>query len=216
MKFTKKMILIPEDQFNEMRQIKNSDIPSEISTVSSRESNQENETYPPPTTVPTELNCREKDIEWVLIGMPKCLLSKAKALLHYLIQNKSITWNERGEVSINGQSIPHSHISDLIKDCLQEYKTWQPVGVDTFCQALKSTNTPLSLITNPQRRIAVQSGSGESFPSIPPPPGIPQGKQQKRILFPQKPLGTRGGNIFKRGSNSRGSPPNRNFKWLKW
>ena len=126
------------------------------------------------------------NFEHILIGLPKSLVSKARALLKHLVVNGLVKWDQKGQVSVSDQPIPHSHISDLVRDCLQPYKNFNPVGAVPFYQALGRSNVPLSLITNPIRRGQIQAGFGapptgeirkvsvkKRKQRIPPPPGIP-------------------------------------------
>ena len=83
-----------------------------------------------------------------------------------------VTWNDKGEVTIEGGNIPGSNIVDLVKGQLKDYKDFHPVGLDIFLNKLEDTNVPLSLLAVSRR---VQTGQG----SIPPPPGSPVKRKKK-------------------------------------
>ena len=103
-----------------------------------------------------------QDIERVVSSFLKTLKSRAQTLLAYI--SPHVTWNDKGEVTIEGENIPGSNIVDLVKVQLKDYKDLHPVGLDKFLNILKDTNVPLSLLAVSRR---VQTGQG----SIPPPPG---------------------------------------------
>ena len=146
----KKMVLIPYDQYFHSSIANNAPSPSI-----------ENE----------EINKKEEKLEKDLILQPfsKCHKKLAESLLTYAGRN--VTWNEDGEIIVNGEVVCGSHITDLLKDALFNYKHFNPVGVKVFYESLKGV--PLSLIKNPNRKTLIGRGDKEHHPL--PPPGIPVG-----------------------------------------
>jgi hypothetical protein len=112
-----------------------------------------------------EPNYKEKREELVT-QFPKSLQNRARALLRYL--DKHPTWNDRGEVTINGRVIAHSNIIDLVRAQLGHYEDFRPIGIDEFETLLIDVNVPLSLLGISRKK---QKGGGGSV--LPPPPGIP-------------------------------------------
>ena len=56
----------------------------------------------------------------VVEHMPKTMLARATALLNRLKARLDvISWDESGQVSLDGKEIPHSNISDLVSDALR-------------------------------------------------------------------------------------------------
>ena len=102
-------------------------------------------------------------------------------MLQYINQSPNLDWNKEGELLIKNQSIPSSHISDLVKDSITEYNHFEPAGVTEFYQNLG--NIPQTIITNPKRRRLIQKGGQ----SIPPPPGQPE-ETKTRVLKTVKPV----------------------------
>ena len=99
----------------------------------------------------------------ILDSLPKSIRNKVKAILSHIDRNDNyIEWNEKGEVTINGDIIPSSQIIDLIKCCFYPYKDFTPEGFEQFKAALAHINTPHTLI-----------GGG----ALPPPPGLPNKKR---------------------------------------
>ena len=106
--------------------------------------------------------------ESMLVLLPKNYRHRASAILDHIEQQDDIDWNDKGEIIIKGETIPYTHISDLLKKTLYSYKNFNPKGTEQFLEILKETNLPQSLL---------QIGGG--FPLTHkvhriPPPGIPE------------------------------------------
>jgi hypothetical protein len=119
----------------------------------------------PSIVVPHAVPSREEEEEeggggqedkFVLDAFPKSTKGRATRLLTYIEKHEpKITWSRKnGIVSVDGRLIPDSNIIDLIRSAISGSK--RPVGWQEFSGALKSINTPVSLIS----------------PSLP--PGIPE------------------------------------------
>ena len=84
--------------------------------------------------------------------LPKKLREKGINLLEHLKDLSDITWNELGEISVGGEKISGSNISDLISDAVRPRKTGTIFkGWDKFAAELKRINTPYDLIGNKVR-----------------------------------------------------------------
>ena len=75
---------------------------------------------------------------------------KAELLLERLKANPDISWNERGEISYQGNQIKKSSMLDLFSEALKKHpsKVNKPIGWETFSLALKDMNTPSRFISN--------------------------------------------------------------------
>ena len=62
-----------------------------------------------------------------------------------------ITWDNMGQVVLNGVFIPKSNISDLISDAMRPRKHCNPVGVHKFYDMLNKINIPKDLVRNDER-----------------------------------------------------------------
>ena len=103
-----------------------------------------------------------------ILAAPKTFQRKAEALYDRLRQADVITWDNRGEVTIAGNLIPTSNITDLIGDAIRDRKQFNPVGAVTFMRTLKDLHIPMEFIGNMRRwRAAAQTGAGASSPSSP-------------------------------------------------
>jgi hypothetical protein len=132
------------------------------------------DTEPPDTDIPERLSD-----ELILTCIPHYLKNKAKAILGYL--NDHVTWNGRGELICQDQVVPHSHIGDLIRDSLHQYRKFDPCGARPFYKYLANIDTPINLICNPRRQAEVQYfKQNPDANGIPPPPGTYNVNSKKR------------------------------------
>ena len=110
----------------------------------------------------------------IISRLPKYLHNRAVTLLNYILDKTGITWNNDGELIIQGDSVAGSHIVDLLKDALSN-SSFTPIGYDIFYKNLG--NVPRSLIYNSKRRYLVGLGErtavNTSSGNIIPPPGLP-------------------------------------------
>ena len=109
----------------------------------------------------------------ILKTMAKHIKHKAEAVLDHIDHHSDkINWSKTGELVLHGQKVPSSHIVDVLKGLLYNYKSFDPVGKEDFRTILLETNIPRSLINQ-------QKGEGEQSR---PPPGIPPKTNSKRDL----------------------------------
>ena len=142
-----KMVLIPFDQF--IRSDPTKSEPSQHCAM-------DNE----------ELDQKRLSKELILEPFSKTQLKSANSLLAYVERN--MDWNDQGEIIIDGEVIIGSHVKNLLKDALFNYKNFEPLGFRAFYHQLSNITT--SLIRNPSRRSLIGRGG-------PPPPGIPVGRK---------------------------------------
>jgi hypothetical protein len=89
----------------------------------------------------------------ILACIPKNMTSRARAILSFLNNAKDkLNWNDRGEISCQGETLKHSHITDLLKDSLREYQNFHPIGGERYYKTLADCNIPLTMIGNSKRR----------------------------------------------------------------
>ena len=90
--------------------------------------------------------------EMIVRGIPKTMKTRAQALLAHLKEREDvITWDDMGQVLLNGVLIPKSNISDLISDAMRSRKPFNPVGVREFYNVLNEINIPKDLVRNERR-----------------------------------------------------------------
>ncbi len=91
---------------------------------------------------------KDVDVDSIVSILPKRCQSKGRALLNILQHH--LTWNARGELVVNGQIIPTSHIADLVKYTVVRHfgKQKPPIGYSEYCTIIEDLNIPKSLIVN--------------------------------------------------------------------
>ena len=91
-------------------------------------------------------------VEMIVRGIPKTMKSRAEALLAHLKERGDvITWDDMGQVLVDGVLIPKSNISDLVSDAMRSRKHFNPVGVREFYNVLNEINVPKDLVRNEKR-----------------------------------------------------------------
>lgn len=180
MKSVRKMVLVPYDKYEHWKQNRHftpltdryTEREAEPTPLIERHTEREaaQSSYEP---APLKLS---DDI--ILATIPKNYKGKAKALLHFIHHSTDISWNNLGEIIIQNKVIPHSHVTDLVKDTVGNYKTLNPVGKNQFLEILVRNNIPKSLF-----HYTHQYGSGTNAQSTPhPPPGLPLKKNKPEKL----------------------------------
>ena len=74
--------------------------------------------------------------EIIVHSIPKSFQNKARTILEYI--KGPVTWNDKGEVSFEGQNYPGMHI--------REYEKSPPNGYQEFQTILERVNIPKGLI----------------------------------------------------------------------
>ena len=91
-------------------------------------------------------------VEMIVRGIPKTMKTRAEALLAHLKERGDvITWDDMGQVLLDGVLIPKSNISDLVSDAMRSRKHFNPVGVRDFYNVLNKINVPKDLVRNEKR-----------------------------------------------------------------
>ena len=91
-------------------------------------------------------------IEMSVRSIPKSMKKRAEALLAHLKEREDvITWDDMGQVLVDGVLIPRSNITDLVSDAMRPRKNFNPIGVHEFYKVLKDINIPKDIVRNEQR-----------------------------------------------------------------
>ena len=99
-----------------------------------------------------ELQEDSLSVEMIVRGIPKTMKTRAEALLAHLKERGDvITWDDMGQVLVDGVLIPKSNISDLVSDAMRSRKHFNPVGVREFYNVLNKINVPKDLVRNERR-----------------------------------------------------------------
>ena len=84
--------------------------------------------------------------------------SNTRHILDSLKKSKNVSWMDKGELVLQGETIKGSHMFDLLKNVTAPYhvvESVRPQGWNVFLKSLASNNIPLSSIPNKQLRQTV-------------------------------------------------------------
>ncbi len=105
---------------------------------------------------------RELSDDIIVRGIPKTMRTRALALLERLRARADvISWDDMGQVKIDGVLIPKSNISDLVSSAMRSRKNFDPVASREFFGVLSKLNVPKDLVRNEEGlRGVAQEGKG--------------------------------------------------------
>lgn len=85
-----------------------------------------------------------------VMGVPKPYKSKAIKVLDTLLENNKLSFNDKGEVNINGEKFDSSNISDLLNSAVNPKAKYENLNGWSKCYRLiKQENLPKSLLYTP-------------------------------------------------------------------
>jgi hypothetical protein len=126
----------------------------------------------------------------VIGHLPATLRPKATTLLRCLKARPDvISWDESGQVIVDGKENLDSNISDLVSDTLRARKNFNPKGAQELFRGLPKINVPKDIARNTERWDQVQMGSPSGAeevvfktpPPRPPPPTSPRASPAKYL-----------------------------------
>ena len=118
-----------------------------------------------------QLNATDKQI---IDSVPKTMQNRAKLLIQKLKDHSDvISWNDNGQLVLEGSIVPNSNIVDLVNDVMRKRKGFNPEHSNTFAKALAKINVPEDYLRNPDRidsihwyrRLQDSQAPGSSFVS---------------------------------------------------
>ena len=96
-----------------------------------------------------QLNATDKQI---IDSVPKTMQNRAKLLIQKLKDHSDvISWNDNGQLVLEGSIVPNSNIVDLVNDVMRKRKGFNPEHSNTFTKALAKINVPEDYLRNPDR-----------------------------------------------------------------
>ena len=128
-----------------------------------------------------------KSVEKILETVPKTYRSQARMLMRHL-QDEAVpdrlNWDEKGIVTIDGNVVKDSDITELINDAVRERKTVKATGRDQFARLLRSLNTRTALVGNKELLKAVYGSSINARPQslASSTPNITRSPPKRRLL----------------------------------
>ena len=100
--------------------------------------------------------------------------NRAKLLIQKLKDHSDvISWNDNGQLVLEGSILPNSNIVNLVNDVMRKRKGFNPAHSSTFAKALAKINVPEDYVRNTDRiesirwyrRLQDSQASGSSFVS---------------------------------------------------
>ena len=106
------------------------------------------------TTPSQQLNATDKQI---IDSVPKTVQNRAKLLIQKLKDHSDvISWNDNGQLVLEGSIVPNSNIVDLVNDVMRKRKGFNPKHSNTFAKALTKINVPVDYLRNPDRMDSIR------------------------------------------------------------
>ncbi len=111
---------------------------------------------------------KELSDDIIVRGIPKTMRTRAIALLERLrARSDVISWDDMGQVKIDGVFVPKSNISDLVSSAMRPRKHFDPVASQKFFAVLDNINVPKDLVRNEEGwRKVTQKGKGEDWGKV--------------------------------------------------
>ena len=149
---------VPEDtkatmysqQLQRVKQLKNQLFRPEPSPVQMISQTEQTMTSESDSASPSQqLNTTDKQI---IDSVPKTKQNRAKLLIQKLKDHSDvISWNDHGQLVLEGSIVPNSNIVDLVNDVMRKRKGFNPEHSNTFAKALAKINVPEDYLRNPDR-----------------------------------------------------------------
>ena len=128
-----------------VKQLKNQVVrpePSPVQTITHTERTMTSE-----SDTSKQLSATDKQI---IDSVPKPMQNRAKLLIQKLKDHSDvISWNDNGQLVLDGSTIPNSNIVDLVNDVMRKRKGFNPEHSNTFAKALSKINVPEDYVRNP-------------------------------------------------------------------
>ena len=128
-----------------------------------------------------QLSATDKQI---IDSVPKTMQNRAKLLIRKLKGHSDISWNDNGQLVLEGSIVPNSNIIDLVNDVMRKRKGFNQDHSSTFAKTLAKINVPEDYVRNPDRidsmrwyrRLRDSQAPGPSFvsESVESPTEVPQ------------------------------------------
>ena len=151
---------VPEDtkatmyaqQLQRVNQLKNQVIrpePSPVQMITRTEQTMTSESGN--ATSSQQINATDKQI---INSVPKTMQNRAKLLIQKLKDHSDIiSWNDNGQLVLEGSIVPNSNIVDLVNDVMRKRKGFNPEHSNTFAKALAKIYVSEDYLRNPVESI---------------------------------------------------------------
>ena len=142
-------------QLQRVKQLQNQVFRSEPSPVQMITQTEQTMTSESDTVTPShQLNATDKQI---IDFVSKTMQNSVKLLIQNLKDHSDvISWNDNGQLVLEGSIVPNSNIVDLVNDIMQKRKGFNPEHSNTFAKALTKIKVPEDYLRNLDRINSIQ------------------------------------------------------------
>ena len=159
-------------QLQRVNQLKNQVFrpePSPVQMITHKEQTMTSESDS--ATPSQQLDATDKQI---IDSVSKTMRNRAKLLIQKLKDHPDvISWNDNGQLVLEGSIVRNSNIVDLVNDVMRKRKGFNPEHSNTFAKVLPKINVPEDYLRNPDRidsirwyrRVQDSQAPGPSFVS---------------------------------------------------
>ena len=103
----------------------------------------------PPPDVDQEKKAQKMTEDRIVKNVPMTYQAWAKKLIEHLKDYTGVRWNVKGEMVVDGKTLPGSNISFLVDDIIRKDKyEVDPVGWKSLAEQLNKTELPRGLVRN--------------------------------------------------------------------
>ena len=139
-------------QLQRVKQLKNQVVrpePSPVQIITHTEQTMTSE-----SDTSEQLSATDKQI---IDSVTKTMQNCAKLLIQKLKDHSNvISWNDNGQLVLDGSTIPNSNIVDLLNDVMRKRKGFNPEHSNTFAKALAKIKVPEDYVRNPDRTDSIR------------------------------------------------------------
>ena len=146
--------------------------------------------------------------EQVLCLTPITFRAKAAEILDRIQESGHMSWDDKGQLVLDGKSVENSNMVDLVNDVVRNRKTTSPpVGWQAFATGLRSLNIPEEIIGNRDRIQYIRSNVPQLATSLSPASDAPRTPQDSGVFTtPPTALRAGRGSTYRRLARGRASP----------
>ena len=87
-------------------------------------------------------------VERIIASIPPTYKNKGQQFVDFLLQDKRVTWDRKGSVSIDGKLVENSNIIDLVNDVMRSRRHFHAVGRDELAELLREAEIPREFVGN--------------------------------------------------------------------
>jgi len=88
----------------------------------------------------------QKVLKFLQVSLSRQLFLKAEQILRLLEETQRVKWNDRGELSVNGNLLKDSNVAELVANAVRSKNNTRPVGWQTFVNAVGDSEIPDDLL----------------------------------------------------------------------